>query len=94
MVAAKGIPAWLMHEEPLSAKQLKEKWGIGPKTLGRYFADGLEGYKIGGKRFTTVEALGRFGELLWEPSLDWPTADKPRRLAKQDQDEAAELLGG
>lgn len=92
MVAAKGIPAWLMHEEPVSPEQAEAKWGIGPKTLGRYFADGLEGYKIGGKRFTTVEALGRYGQLLSEAAEEPPT-ERANRRAKQDQQEAAELLG-
>jgi hypothetical protein len=95
MVAANGIPSWLMLEHPVSIQKARKRWGICSRTLKRYFAEGLEGYRIGGKRFTTAEALGRFGVCLSSVVADEPpTTPRTSRRAKKDQQEAAALLGG
>lgn len=57
----------LLNEQRLSPVRAARRAGVSLPTIGRWFGRGvagvrLESFRLGGRRFTTVEALERFVE--------------------------------
>jgi transposase-like protein len=47
-------------EQVIGVQRLQKKLGVSADTIRRWFRQGLESRKLGGKRFTSLEALNRF----------------------------------
>lgn len=60
-------PINFAKEQPLSVRDACELLKISKATLYRWFQQGLEHAKLGGKRFTSRESLDRFAKMQ-EPS--------------------------
>ena len=55
-------------EQVISPQRLAKKLGLSTDTIRRWFRQGLESRRIGGKRFTSLEALNRFSGEPCSPS--------------------------
>lgn len=49
------------REKPIDVTGLADLMNVNPVTVRRWFKRGLDHVKLGGKVFTTLEALNRFG---------------------------------
>lgn len=52
----------LATEKPVSIKQVMELFSVHRRTVEAWFDKGLERVKVGGRVYTTMEAVGRFAE--------------------------------
>lgn len=64
-------------EQVISPQRLAKRLGVSTDTIRRWFRQGLESRKIGGKRFTSLQALNRFSG---EPCSPVPTREVEESL--------------
>ena len=54
-----GLPA---NETALTVKQASLEYSVHTRTIERWFRKGLEGWSLGGKLYTTKQAVSRFSQ--------------------------------
>lgn len=90
MVAA-NIPD-LTCETPLQVSDVMKRFSVCRRTVENWFASGLEGMKLGGRVYTTVEAIQRFASPL-EYGNRGQLANVLLKNADREEQELRELLG-
>jgi hypothetical protein len=72
----------LVNEAPIHISEVQELFGVGRSTVEGWFTKGLEWCKVGGKVYTTREAIARFAI--------YPDQGEPTKLQCQGRSTIAE----